>query len=191
MSKTKEFSKDDAILQFHSKFVLLNYSSLCFAFHCAVRTKNWDLRMYVLKKSIKVFKRSSKERYVKLITDHLNDMKAFSNRDLCLQKHLWAFPGKTTGTYISPDEEIEFINGRMKKVVSVPTIQEIQYASQCDNFVQNIDKNFEIFFSQDGAAEKERKREKKSEALALDMKNLQEMKNHIIEPSMLFSIPKL
>lgn len=60
----------------------IKYAILPYAFHCAVRTGNWDLRIAVLKMSVDLFQRVGKTQYVDLATKHLRDLKeAFSTHN--------------------------------------------------------------------------------------------------------------
>jgi len=102
--------------------------------YASIRTNNFTLRNYSIKKTIPLFDEVGSD-YFPLILTHLHDLYFMNKYDLQIYKNMWCF--KTiNGCFLANDEEIEFINKYLKKYTLKPTKKNIE----------NISKNLNLFF---------------------------------------------
>ena len=140
-----------------SLFVIYCFASLCLAFHAAIRTSNWDLRLYVMKKAAYLFSKAKKTHYLKMTDKHLKDLKNnFDAREYSLFRELWCISAKTRNTYIGEDEEVEFVNKDIKKI-DHPSVNNVKWTSRNQTFSEFLDKSL-VTFSEVVDAENNRKK---------------------------------
>jgi hypothetical protein len=72
----------------------------------AIRTKNFPLRQFVIKKSLSLFEEVNKTKYVKLSVEHLVDVMKMNDYDFCLYNYFWAKKCENSEFYVANDEFI-------------------------------------------------------------------------------------
>lgn len=129
-----------------------NYGCVPIFLYQAIRTNNWNLRMAVLKGSIRLFQ-CGKPLYLNLVTDHL-----FHYQNLYppffkeLMKKMWVMKTKTTKNYMALDEYMEMKhNLYLKNAVKVAEGEHIKAVSTLAPVSTEMSKLFHSFLGSDEA----------------------------------------
>jgi hypothetical protein len=129
----------------------------------SIRTKNFPLRQYVIKKSLPLFEEVNKIKYVKLSVEHLVDVMQMNEYDLCLYKYFWAKKCENSEFYVANDEYIglnffffflffylkilEFVNRFLTKNIKKITTTNIKNISVAADFIIFLKKKVNKLFS--------------------------------------------
>lgn len=187
---TKSLKADQfhfSILDLGTFVMFIKFAILPYAYHCAVRTANWDLRIAVLKRSIELFQRVGKTQYVDLVNKHLLDLKeGFSNHNYHLLRQVWASPAKTTKTNISLDELCEFINKKIKQAVPVPTVKRVRWVSSKMNLLESIQSQYSEFLNGSKELKKNKSKDYECRLKLLNLSSI-DRASLVLKPHVLFN----
>jgi len=141
-----KFELDENSHEIISLFTLAHFGSCCYGYHVATRTKNWRLRMFIIKQSIRLFHNSGKNKYAELCLYHLRDLMRMSADNLRFLKKIWVIPSETSNSYVGIDEVNEFFNGYLKSHVTNVSKNTITFYSTNHFFIKLLDQQWKNLF---------------------------------------------
>lgn len=169
---TSTYEMDQRKREILTLFTLAWCGSMCYGYHVAMRTKNWHLKLFIIKKSIGMFEDSGKTTYLKMCDDFLKDLKSnFSEKEKNLLKKMWVVPAATTNSFVGLDELTEFVNGFLKNHVKTVSKKNILFFSGYHAFIKDIDQSYMNFLG--GVENMEEDDYKSTEVLSEDLANLE------------------
>ncbi|MBA3284065.1 MAG: hypothetical protein H0U27_03255 [Nitrosopumilus sp.] len=143
-----EFRQWGRTLVGHRKvwFKFITEDGLCFRRMLeAIRYRNWDLRVLMLKMALRLCIRSGKTHYQRAITQHLFDLEyVISQYHLELLKLNFSIPCKEKlNSFIAIDELVELLNKWIKQHLSVVLHSRVHYVTTMHNLIANATKTFD------------------------------------------------